>query len=363
MPPLLLVTLAIAAPSHPRVVVIGLDGASLNLVEAYVTAGVTPNLGALITQGASGELASYWPLRTPQVWTSIVTGKLPGQHGLWDHVSNSAYNPPPFRSQLKKQLTSKERRSRALWEILSERGLHTLSVGWISSWPAERLDRAVIAAPAMLGDDPRQSSIKGSFWRDAPGQIEPSALWPVLRGAITEPQEITTQELARFADVPPRGHLLYALPFLERYVYTLRWSLARAKTVEAATLALLSRQTPDVLLTYFQCSDSLLHRFWIFQKSVEDIRARLDGHAIPSALAPELKQRFGGVVEACYRDIDERVGRILSAARGPDTMVLIVSDHGFGEAPVPHPSRDEPYGGNHRDNGLLIAVADRKSVV
>lgn len=340
----------------PKVVVIGLDGVSLNILEPFIAEGVAPNLGRLLQEGARGDLASYWPLRTPQVWTSVVTGKLPGQHGLWDHVSNSYYNPPPFRTTSKTFLTTAERKSKALWQILSEKGLRTLSVGWISSWPAEAFPGATIVAPAQLHNDKRSTSIKGSFWRSAEGQVAPAELWSTVRDVIVEPQDVDEATLARFADLPPPKSPIYELPFLSRYVYTLRWSLARATSVEKITLALAERRPSDVAMAYFQCSDSLLHRFWIFQESEAAIRERLDQHGIPSAHAAELKKRFGNVVRACYRDLDERVGRLLTALRGPDTLVLVVSDHGFGEAPVPHPSKQEPYGGNHRDDGIIIAA-------
>ncbi len=353
------VLLAVApgsASAAPKYIVIGLDGASLNVVEPYAAQGVIPNIAKLLAEGGRGDLKSFWPLRTPQVWTSIATGKLPGQHGLWDQVSNSYYNPPEFRTKARKLLTTGDRRSKAIWQLLDSRGLATLTVGWISSWPAESLAHGAIVAPAQALNDPRQSSIKGSFWRDAKDQVAPARLWPEVKKLIVEPQDVSQEELARLADVPPPGDPLYKLPYLERYVYTLRWSLARAKTVEAATLGLLNDVKPDLLLAYFQCSDSLLHRFWVFQKSTAEIKQRLDGHGIPSNRADELHRRFGKVVEGCYRDLDERIGRILKAARGPDTTVLIVSDHGFGNAPVPHRMKDEPYGGNHRDYGIIIAA-------
>ncbi len=94
---LLLAGQSSAAAKHPaEIVVIGIDGVSLNLLEPFAEQGVTPNLAALMKEGARGHLDSIWPLRTPQVWTSAVTGKLPGQHGIWDHLSNTYYNPPPF---------------------------------------------------------------------------------------------------------------------------------------------------------------------------------------------------------------------------------------------------------------------------
>ena len=355
-PPAVATTQEKAPPPHAKVVVIGIDGVSLNLLEPFAAKGAVPNLAGLMKDGARGHLDSIWPLRTPQVWTSVVTGKLPGQHGIWDHKSNTYFYPPELRTKEEKVVTSADRRSKALWNILDEKGVRTLTVGWVASWPAEPLKHGVMAAPIELFDDPRQTTIKGSFWRGEKAQVTPDAKWPAVRKRIVEPGDLAKKELAAFADLPAKGSPVWELPYLERYAYGIEWSLARAKSVEAITTALATSERPEVVMAYFQCPDSLLHRFWIFQKPVEEIRARLEGHGIDASRAEELKARFGGVVEACYRDVDARVGRILEAVRGPDTRVLVVSDHGFGNAKVPHQLKSEPYSGDHLDEGVILAA-------
>jgi arylsulfatase A-like enzyme len=55
----------------------------------------------------------------------------------------------------------------------------------------------------------------------------------------------------------------------------------------------------------------------------------------------EAQQRhYGGTVEAFYRYADEWLGRLL-ALRGPDTGILLLSDHGF------EPEADSNRTGNH----------------
>jgi predicted AlkP superfamily phosphohydrolase/phosphomutase len=291
-----------------------------------------------------------------QVWTSIVTGKLPGQHGIWDHVKNSWYNPPGFRTKKRGVYTPADRRSRALWQLLGDRGLKTLVVGWPTTWPAEEVPHGIVVAPKVLYGDDRRVTIKGNFWRHVDDMVSPAALLPRVREQIVESQEITAEEVATLADVPPAGSPLYELPRIESYVHALRWNLARARSVEAVTLDLAASERPDVILAYFQCTDSLLHRFWIFQKTEEEIRARLRQFKIPVDHVPELKRRFGKVVENCYRDVDARVGRMLDALRADETLVMLVSDHGFGDGPRKHPFRAEPYGGIHWSTGAMIVA-------
>lgn len=339
-----------------KVVVIGVDGVSLNLLEPYAKAGVTPNMKRMLEQGARGDLASIWPLRTPQVWTTAVTGKYPGQHGIWDHLSNTYFNPPPFRTKQKIRVTTKDRRSKALWNILSEKNISTASVGWMATWPAEDVSSTVLVSPIELKGDKRQTTIKGSFYRDAPNMVMPKSYEKSVRQLIVEASDLSAEDMAPFAMMPPDSSALYKLPYLRRYVYGLKWSLARARSVENITLSVAAKAQPDVLFTYFQCTDSMLHRFWIFQMGEERIRARLAGHKLDASHAAELSKRFGKVVEACYRDVDARIGRILKEVAGPETLVLLISDHGFGDAPEPHRMRDEPYSGNHLDDGIVLAM-------
>ena len=338
-----------------KVLVIGVDGVSLNLLEPYAEAGVVPNMAKLLKEGARGDLSSIWPLRTPQVWTSAVTGKYPGQHGIWDHLSNTYFNPPPFRTKKKLRVTTENRKSKALWNMLAERGLATGSVGWMATWPAESVANATVVAPVELMGDPRQTTIKGSFYRDAKRFVQPEIHLPAVRERIVEASDLSPEDLAPFADIPQKGSRLLKLPRLKRYIYALKWSLARAKSVEAITDYLYEEKQPDLLLTYYQCTDSLLHRFWIFQMGEERVRKRLKQHKIPARDAAELTRRFGKVVEACYRDVDARIGRLLEKAAGPNTLVLLVSDHGFGDAPPPHKMGGEPYSGNHLDDGIVLA--------
>lgn len=346
-----------AAEAKPaKVVIIGVDGVSLNLSEPYAKAGVTPNMSRMIQEGARGELASIWPLRTPQVWTTAVTGKYPGQHGIWDHLSNTYFNPPPFRTKVKKRVTTRQRQSKALWNIFSDKNISTVSVGWMATWPAEDVSGSVLVAPIELKGDKRQTTIKGSFYRDAPGMVMPKSYESTVRKLIVEASDLTPRDMEPFAKLPPASSSLYELPYLRRYVYGLKWSLARARSVENVTRALAAEVQPDVLLTYFQCTDSMLHRFWIFQMGEERIRRRLQRHKLDASHTAELSRRFGKVVEACYRDVDARIGRILKEVAGPDTLVLLVSDHGFGDSPEPHRMSDEPYSGNHLDDGIILAT-------
>ncbi|MGH2893294.1 MAG: alkaline phosphatase family protein, partial [Solirubrobacteraceae bacterium] len=63
---------------------IGLDGATFSVLDPYVDEGVMPFLGELLNRGSRAVLRSIMPPLTPPAWTSLVTGKHPGQHGVFD---------------------------------------------------------------------------------------------------------------------------------------------------------------------------------------------------------------------------------------------------------------------------------------
>src|SRR5688572_22724600 len=67
----------------PKVVFLGLDGATFDVVEPWVSAGELPTLGRLMRAGATARLTSTIPAVTPAAWPSIYTGVNPGKHGLF----------------------------------------------------------------------------------------------------------------------------------------------------------------------------------------------------------------------------------------------------------------------------------------
>ena len=61
---------------------IGLDGATFDILRPMMDQGRMPNLKGMIERGASGVLMSTIPPITPAAWTTFMTGKGPGKHGI-----------------------------------------------------------------------------------------------------------------------------------------------------------------------------------------------------------------------------------------------------------------------------------------
>ena len=67
-----------------KVFVIGLDGATLDIIKPLAKEGKLPNFAKLMKTGSYGILKSAIPPITPCAWTSFATGKHPSKHGLYD---------------------------------------------------------------------------------------------------------------------------------------------------------------------------------------------------------------------------------------------------------------------------------------
>src|SRR5262245_29573095 len=70
-------------PTRTRLLVVGFDGATWDLVQPWIDAGAMPNLARLVGDGVSSTLVTVLPADSPPGWTSAVTGVNPGKHGLF----------------------------------------------------------------------------------------------------------------------------------------------------------------------------------------------------------------------------------------------------------------------------------------
>src|SRR5262249_32355415 len=149
------VTLGDRAPSRqgPRVMILLLDGGSLEYVWPRVAAGGLPNFGRVLDRGASMDLATIRPTQPAPVWAAIATGMYPDQGGARSAASSFASGatrpvallPDHCFSHTLVRLgtvtneptTSAALRARPLWRILDDYGISSGIVRWPLTYPAE----------------------------------------------------------------------------------------------------------------------------------------------------------------------------------------------------------------------------------
>ena len=256
------------AVTQPKLTVIGLDAATLDVIEPLVAAGDLPHLGRLLEQGAHGRLRSTTHPLTPLAWTTMTTGANAGRHGIWDFserdetgyglrlVNGSSVRVPP------------------LWTRLHAAGRRVGIVNVPYTWPAPPLEGFAVA-----GLD---------AWEREDGMTTPPALLDELRG--------------RF------GRLLadhsFPLDAEGRFDLDAVRALCRQRVELVSWLA--ERYSPELLFVVFMAADHVHHLEW-----------------------PDWERRGrDSVVAEVYRILDGTVGALLDRVGGEN--VLVVSDHGGG---------------------------------
>jgi len=89
--------------------------------------------------GVFGELETFIPTWSPAIWTSIVTGKVPSKHGI------TAFVHSPDEKGVRRLYTNRDRRSKAIWNILTDSGRSVATVGWWMTFPVEEINGVMVA--------------------------------------------------------------------------------------------------------------------------------------------------------------------------------------------------------------------------
>ena len=93
-----------------KVVVIGLDGATFDLLMPWIRAGELPVLRRLMDHSLYGYLISALPALTPVAWSSFMTGMNPGKHGILGFTALRRDGRPSV-------ISSRDRRGEEIWVI------------------------------------------------------------------------------------------------------------------------------------------------------------------------------------------------------------------------------------------------------
>ena len=118
----------------PRLLIVGLDAATFDLICPWIAEGKLPNLAALMKNGAWGRLASILPPVTPPAWTSFMTGKNPGKHGIFHFLGA---RPGTYKLSY---LNAASRRAKTIWRILSDAGYTVGTMNVPFTCPPEHLN-------------------------------------------------------------------------------------------------------------------------------------------------------------------------------------------------------------------------------
>ena len=264
-----------------KVFVLGLDGATWDLVRPLARQGMLPNLARLMEQGASGTLRSIFPPLSPVAWTGIMTGKNSGKHGIFEFLEY-AHNPLQGRVN-----SSRAIQTELVWEVAGRHGKATVAGGVPMSYPARPAPGFLPRRLPQPGRRPRLRQRSRPSSPSSKQAIGPYRPWSTAvhdggneAGALAE--------LTEFLD-----HHLKAVQFL------------------------MKRCPWDLFMFDLMATDRIQHELWhAWEPDHREAKGR------------DLSTIRAGYVDF-WKKLDDGVGEI-EAALPPDTTLLLISDHGFG---------------------------------
>ena len=142
-----------AHSGQPPILVIGLDGGTLDLVRPWAVEGRLPNLASLMDRGLWGPLRSTLPAATFPAWTSLMTGANPGRHGIFDFTARV---PGSYRVRF---VNGTFRGVPTIWKLLSDEGRRVASIAMPGTYPPEPVNGKMVSG----FDAPVARGIDGSF--------------------------------------------------------------------------------------------------------------------------------------------------------------------------------------------------------
>jgi predicted AlkP superfamily phosphohydrolase/phosphomutase len=261
--------------SMARILILGIDGMDWPVLEPLLPE--LENIGAIGRSGFIGEMSSIFPPDSIPSWVSIFTGLDPSEHGVLEtidyfkkDVSRFAVNTEPFKGK-------------TFWDLAGRIGKKAIVVNPLLAHPPWEINGIMASGPVFVSGE---TSVY-------PASIADRLPPPPLGGIV---------------DFPEKGEL-------SAFMQKTRDETARV--VDYAS-ALLESEPWDLSFVTLLTLDRVFHFFWRYFDAEDPTYPGPSNHS--------------GAIADFHRFLDSCIGRLMEAA-GPETMFMILSDHGHGRRP------------------------------
>ncbi|MCC6457720.1 MAG: DUF2304 family protein [Caldilineaceae bacterium] len=265
-----------------KVLVLGLDGATFDLIKPWTAAGYLPTLKRLMDEGAHGSLRSTTPPMTGPAWTSFATGVNPGKHRLYDWIARDEgrYTFSP--------VTALDMEAPTLYTLLSDAGRRVCALNVPMTYPPTPVNGVMVSGlPA-----------------------------PSTKVTITYPANLYNEIVQTVGD-----YILYPDPgqaYSDAGVDAFLKRLYRTTDLRVETLDYLrSREAWDFAMVVFNGTDTISHAMWKYMDKTHPL------HDPAAAL------KYGNAIRDYYAYLDGKLARYVETLPD-DTTLVVMSDHGFG---------------------------------
>ena len=265
-----------------KIVVLGLDGATFDLIKPWAAEGHLPVLQRIMREGAYGSLGSTVPPMTAPAWTSFATGCNPGKHRLYDWI---AREPDSYRFT---PVTALDGTAPTLYSMLSGYGRKVVALNVPMTYPPVPVNGVMVSGMPTPSTDVT-FTYPDNTYQDILDAIGDYILYP-------DPGEA-------YSDSGIDS-------FLER--------LYRSADLRMQAFAYLrQRETPDFAMMVFNGTDTVSHAMWKYMDQA---------HPLHDATQFD---KYGNAIRDYYRHVDGLLAGIVESL-DENTTLIIMSDHGFG---------------------------------
>lgn len=266
-----------------KILVIGLDAATMDVIEPWAAAGELPTLACLMREGISARLLSTPNMHSASAWTSILTGLNPGRHGLF------VFSDRNLATGRQEFFKGGDRTGEIIAAHLAR---HKLTSGFLN---------VPMTYPAAC--QPGGFMISGL---DAPALNEQAFCPTDLRAELFNTFPAYAFTPTGLGDMMSAGRIDEAIT---------AW-LKLTETQTAAAEYLIASRPTDFFMTVYTASDWAGHNLWTYQAAANQNEA-----------SPEAN--LNDALRAIYRALDAAIARLLNHA-DEKTQVYVISDHGMG---------------------------------
>ena len=265
-----------------RVFLLGLDGATFDLILPWVKEEKLPNLSRLLKHSYYGKLESLPPI-TPAGWTSIITGVNCGKHGLADFLKMD------HRDYQLTPTSRLDRKVDTIYNILGKIGKKVILLNYPLTYPAEKVNGHLVTGLQTPKKDER-------------------CTYPFGKIDDLEKELGEIRFMVNYQEGQSREEFLAEIRKL-------------TQCRERMVLHYLNNHTFDLFAAVFMGPDIVSHSFWKYMDK---------GHPEHEGIDPEELGLYEHAILNVYEQIDGSVGKIIEALEGTDTAIILVSDHGSG---------------------------------
>jgi hypothetical protein len=313
----------------PRVYVIGLDGATWDIIDPLIARGELPLFKRLKQESAWARLRTFEPTLSAVVWTSIATGKSMLKHGIvdWLYVNKQKMQVP---------FSSSEKRVPSIWEMMDEKGRKSVVLSWFVTDPPDAIDGVMVS-------DSFPSALNRFFsgrrqGRDFADTVYPPEEFKGLMDHFSGLQRSGALEYSRL--IAGMGIPDYLRLYRERFgtepakIPILGvWNafMVYNRVVDLLVDRYLEKGGYDLFLAYYRLPDIFFHFGTLFldPEYNERINRVIDAGEPSAADLAEFNRKMAEIALPVLRAKESVLAKVYERARRENAYLIVASDHGF----------------------------------